>query len=122
MSRWLLGWQEMHCKKKATVAFSRAVLCWVLRGPGRPGARWWDPEAWGEEAEAPAPAGEEGVVALLWNPALLALEWQSRKSREVQRGLTSGPPSQSFMAWLLPTSVRKRSTGAASSGARAGWL
>lgn len=30
MSRWLLGWQEMHCRKKATVAFSMAVLCWVV--------------------------------------------------------------------------------------------
>lgn len=77
-----------------------------------------------DDADDDAPAPACPLLLLLLGPLLwlmlmlpaLALEWQSRKSSAVHSGLTSGPPSQSFMAWLLPTSVRKRSTGAASSG------
>lgn len=120
ISLWLFGWQEMHCRKKATVAFSMAVLCWVVS----PLLRLVDPrendapEAW-DEALACEVLGDglcPALVLLLVLEAPLALEWHRRNSSAVQSGLTSGPPSQSFMVWLFPTSVKNRNTGAASSG------
>lgn len=120
MSRWLLGWQEMHCRKKATVAFSKAVLCCVVSPPDWPedAREKREPKRYGCDGDRLPP---DEALPTGWQLVLaLALEWHSRNSNAVHKGLTSGPPNQSFMGWLLPTSVRKRRTGAASSAASGG--
>lgn len=91
----------MHCRKKATVAFSMAVLCWVVRPLLRPvdASENLVPEGWGAGPASEVPG--EALCPLLVAP--LALEWHRRKRSDVHSGLTSGPPSQSFIAWLLPT-------------------
>lgn len=98
ISLWLFGWQEMHCKKKATVAFSIAVRCWVV-----------NPAVTVEESKL-----DLALVccAVTLCPPEVAPEWHNRNRSAVHNGLTSEPPNQSFMMWLLPTSVKNLRTGA----------